>query len=184
MSHDVWSTGYLLEHRFGGDLHLFDGAELLLIGIKSYREKPFYDRVIATGGRVVVVEPFASNAAWAAAEYPKAIVHQMLIEDFVSKPELRVGLTAAIWSQGPEHVEKATSLRILDDLATTMFVVAEMPHGIHEQGPDGGNPWETHRASFYPSDFPEARWFRAVGPEDLPREESPLVNQHLLVWSR
>lgn len=183
MTYEVWDTGYLAERRFLSDLGFLDGATLLLVGVKTYREWPFHQHVIATGGRVMIVEPFTPNAEWATRAYPEAKVFQTTIQDFLAVPHAEHP-TVVIWLQGPEHVDKATALSILESLASRAMVIAEMPHGIHEQGPDGGNPMETHRSYLYPSDFDESRWNIAVGPKDLPREQSPDQNQHLLVWSR
>jgi len=181
--YEVWSTGYLAEHRFSSDLDVFNGAHLLIVGVKSHRELIFYQRAVDTGGRVTIVEPFAKNSAWARQTYPMASVHQITVQEYISTPEAN-SVTVVLWLQGPEHVDRVTALQVLERLSGHALVIAEMPHGVHEQGPDGGNPLETHRAYLYPADFDSSKWNIAVGPKDLPREHSPTENQHLLVWSR
>jgi hypothetical protein len=154
------------------------GKRLLLCGVKTTREHPYYERVIANGGAVVIVEPFAPNIEYCKEHYPQAEVRQSFAQ-FVEEEEF----DTILWIQGPEHVEKDIALFTLKrfrDMAS--LVVAECPHGIHPQGPEG-NQWEAHRSYLYPEDF-DAEWFKVIGPHTTPRENwGPDDNQHLLIAS-
>lgn len=184
----VWPTGYLAEDLLAHQGWWFSStvlAHVLLVGVKSTRERPFYDSARAFGGRVTIVEPFAPNARWARENYPEAEVHQNTVHEWL-RVAGSASVTLAVWLQGPEHVAREEALYALNALRLDgrAGVIAEMPHGIHEQGPDGGNDYETHRGHLYPHDFDPAIWQVAVGPTALPREQSPHQNVHLLVWSR
>jgi hypothetical protein len=179
----VWDTGYLAEKYFESTLHRFrQGKSLWLVGVKTTREHRYYQETIDHGGMVVIVEPFAANVEWSRPVYPAAeIFHgtiQSALDTFFQPPDI------LIWLQGPEHVDKTIALGILERCRVHgTWVIAEMPHGIHEQGPDGGNELERHVSYLYPYDFDPTLWGRAVGPENKAREHSPTVNQHLLVWA-
>jgi len=179
----VWPTGYLAEEYLGYKMHRFHGEATctMLVGVKSLREHFIYKESVDNGGTVFIAEPFAANYEFACANYPDAVVVHGTVQEALA---LHPWMNNLVWLQGPEHVDKATAIGILEQQRVRgVWVVAEMPHGIHEQGPDGGNELERHVAYFYPHDFDPMLWGRAVGPENKPREESPTVNQHLLVWS-
>ena len=54
---------------------------------------------------------------------------------------------------GPEHLPQQQiepTLKKLESLSTRLVILG-MPFGKYEQGPEYGNPFETHQSSIYPS---------------------------------
>ena len=135
---------------------LFNGSysSVLYIGANQRRQH-FLDRFEESGySKIVVLEAFEKN-------------YQFLKEKFEDNPACRVILGRAqeietleigsvdvvfFW-HGPEHLHRHEIPPTLDRLEAicSHVMVCGMPFGFYEQGPEYGNPYETHHFHIYPA---------------------------------
>lgn len=188
---EIWPTFLLGEEYLRRFPARFRGRTLL-VGIKGLREVPFCGAAAVAGAPLVIVEPWLPNAQYACEHYPGAYVAHLAVQDFVELCE--AGTVAwpdvVIWLQGPEHVPKETALTVLETFRThSDLVLAEMPHGKHVQGADGGNPFEEHLSYLYVDDFDPDLWDIALSHDEQPKEDLEAKGElngvrHLLVASK
>ncbi len=187
----IWPTTLLAEEylrRFPGRFH----GRTLIVGVKGPREVPFCGGAAAAGLPVTVVEAWPVNAAIARRVYTGARVLETSITSFIDRCELgeEPFPDVVVWIQGPEHVGKVVALQVLETFRRrAKLVLAEMPHGKHVQGADGGNPWEEHHGYLYVDDFDPELWDIAVSFDLKRKEDLEAVNdhtnvRHLLVASK
>ncbi len=191
MTVSIWPTTLLAEdylRRFPGRFH----GRTLIVGVKGPREVPFCGGAAAAGLPVTVLEPWVPNAAIARTIYTGARVLEVPVGDYLQLCEEGFAPypDVVVWIQGPEHVAKPDALMILESFRKrAKLVLAEMPHGKHVQGADGGNPFEEHLGYLYTDDFDPELWDLAVSfdlkrKEDLEAVDDHTNVRHLLVASK
>ncbi len=182
----IWQTLMLAEAYL--EKHPLESERLLLCGVKGLREHDQYTEVRKRGGSVEIAEPWEANGKYAKAHYPEAVVYGWTAQEYRVQCHTRERWPdAVLWLQGPEHATRTEALDTLNDYRDHgAKVIAEMPHGIHIQGADGGNPHEEHIGHLHPADFDPKKWIVILSFDDTAREdlERPHDVRHMLVVSR
>lgn len=149
---------------------------LLYVGGKPERLQ-MLDLYYGAGWQADILEAWRENAeALRAAMGRKVAIIQGDVRTVASSPSYDV----AMWWHGPEHVAAAELPEVLARLeaVTSRMVILASPWGRYDQGPAGGNPFETHLAAVYPETL-EALGYEtdAIGAKDR-------KGSNLLAWKR
>ena len=135
---------------------LFDGKSyqsVLYIGANKRRQH-FLDWFERAGySKIVVLEAFAENAEFLKAEANSRtpaleVVHgDIRDKDAISGDAFDVTF---FWHR-IEHLQEDKIVPVLERLEEiSKVVVLGCPHGIYDQGPEYGNPYEEHLSAVYP----------------------------------
>lgn len=185
-------TLFLFESFYESHPELFREGPLLIAGVKTSREVAISQRFTQLGQKVLIAEPWMENAKIAKRLHPHAEVLVQPVETMFSHVGVKAlpngdDIRTFVWLQGPEHVATAEVKSLLRSLMeTASLIVLEMPHGIHHQGPDGGNNYEEHVSHWFTRDFSDLGdgWTIYTSHDGRPCDEVQ-ENRHLLaVWRK
>lgn len=146
------------------DLFSGDYSSVLYVGANQRRQH-FLDRFEGSGyDRIVLLEAFEPNYRFLKEKLePGGSGAYRVVWGRAQEIErLRLGVFDVVFFwHGPEHLRKREippTLRGLE-AACRRVMVCGMPFGFYEQGPEYGNPFETHQSHVYPA-FMEALGYR------------------------
>ena len=137
---------------------LFNGSysSVLYVGANQRRQH-FLDRFRESGYRkIVVLEAFERNYQFLKEKFEARNPHTYRIiwgrvQD-IENVRIEPVDVVFFW-HGPEHLHQHEIAPTLDRLETICnhVIVCGMPFGFYEQGPEYGNPFETHQFHIYPT---------------------------------
>ena len=137
---------------------LFNGSysSVLYIGANQRRQH-FLDRFEESGYRkIVVLEAFEENYQFLKEKFEVRNPHTYhviwgRVQD-IERIRIKPVDVVFFW-HGPEHLHQHEIAPTLDRLEAICnhVIVCGMPFGFYEQGPEYGNPFETHQFHIYPT---------------------------------
>ena len=135
---------------------LFEGQShrsVLYVGANKKRQH-FLDWFERAGySRIVVLEAFAENAEFLKAEIGGRTPGLEVVHGDIRDKDAIPGdaFDVIFFWHGIEHLLEDKIAPVLERLeAISNVVVLGCPHGIYEQGPEYGNPYEEHLSAVYP----------------------------------
>lgn len=176
-------TLFLFESFYEANLDAFVDGPLLIVGVKSSREVVVSERFRDLGHSVVIAEPWPPNVEIAKSFHPHAEVVGETAQATAGLHRFRT----VVWLQGVEHVETPVVKPLIRNLMQTVsLIVLEMPHGIHLQGPDGGNVHEKHVSHWFPRDFSDMGegWSLFTSHDGVPGNDANESRHLLAVWKK
>ena len=135
---------------------LFEGQShrsVLYVGANKKRQH-FLDWFEKAGySRIVVLEAFAENAEFLKAEISGRTPGLEVVHGDIRDKDVIPGdvFDVVFFWHGIEHILEDKIASVLERLeAISKVVVLGCPHGIYDQGPEYGNPYEEHLSAVYP----------------------------------
>ena len=134
---------------------LFNGSysSVLYVGANQRRQH-FLDRFEEAGyRRIVVLEAFDKNYQFLKEKFKANHAYRVVWGRVQEIERFEIGSVDVVFFwHGPEHLaqhEISPTLGRLEAVCNHVMVCG-MPYGFYEQGPEYGNPFETHRFHIYP----------------------------------
>ncbi len=176
-------TLFLFESFYAANEDAFTDGPLLIVGVKSSREVDVSERFRDRGHDVVIAEPWPPNVEIAKNFHPHAEVVGETAQATAGLHRFRT----IVWLQGVEHVQTPVVKPLIRNfMQNASLIVLEMPHGIHLQGPDGGNVHEKHVSHWFLRDFSDMGegWSLSSSHDGKTCNEANESRHLLAVWGR
>ncbi len=159
---------------------LFESPGTLLYIGANTRRHHYCPELFAAGNELTVLEVWEPNIAGLKS---KEMFRKVILGDVRSLESLALGrrmFDYVMHWHGPEHLpvnEYAEAIRAMERIAKRCVILAS-PWGVYQQGAYGGNEFETHQVSLYPTDFQDLGYMtRTLGVPDV-------IDSNILAWKR